>query len=236
VYTTNTAGFGATASWYTFGERAAVATSSSASRPAPLTGSSPTTSRSAIPTNDGTSYSTSRSPIPTNAATSSSASRSSIPTNAGNHSGSNSSFDVVALAAALGAVVVLGLLLVLGFFVYKRRSKKATHLSAVPNGSDIQMYPTSPAEKSYAISSTTGASPAVSSYRGSEVPGEFHHYPQQRFEVDGSNRTAELYGMRPPVEAASQARYEYAPAEAGGVNVYEAPAGTYHPTQELYQR
>ena len=80
----------------------------------------------------------------------------------------------------------------------------------------------------------------MSSYRGSEVPNEFGQFHQTRFEMDGSKRAAELYGMRPPVEATSQSRYDthaqYAPAEAGGANVFEAPAGTYHPMQDLYKK
>jgi hypothetical protein len=137
----------------------------------------------------------------------------------------------------------LGLLLILGFVVYRRRSRShqrksndATRLSAFPKEIDLGTYPTSPAAKSYAVSSTIAGSPDVSSYRGSEVPDEFGHYHQTRFEVDGSNRAAELYAVRPPVEAASQNRYDvhagYAPTEAGSVNVFEAPAGTYHPLHQ----
>ena len=76
----------------------------------------------------------------------------------------------------------------------------------------------------------------MSSYRGSEVRHEYGHYHQQAFEVDGNNRVAELHGVRPPVEAGGQGRYDtragYAPTEAGSASVFEAPAGAYHPTQD----
>ena len=194
VYTTNTAGVGETAAWYTFGEQAAVGPTSS-------------TSRSALPPRP--SSTASRAPPTTTTV---------VPTNTGNGSRGMSSSAVTALAAVLGVVVGMGLLSILGFLVYRRRTRsnrrkpnEISHFSAVPKDTGFPPYSASPSVQSRAVS-TPVVSPDISSYCGSDGPSGFRGDYQARFELDGGRKVSELYGS------------PTTPTEADSVNLFEAPS------------